>query len=404
MLKMKSVLLLGSELGIGGAQRSISLLSHYLQEDYDVTLCVLSGKGRDNIFKASDKIVFVDPPEHKSIFGKIKAWRYRLKFIRKFKQDNDIDVCISFLEGPDYVNILTRGKGKAVLSIRGSKMFDKEIGGITGLIRKKILIPYFYRKADQVVCVSNGLADELHKYFGIKQDRLKTIYNFYDIEDIQQKSNESLTEDEKQIFSKPVIITSGRLHMSKRYDSLIKVLKQLEQKIDARLVILGDGPLKSELLALTKSLGLKACDWSKGQKYEDADVYFMGFQSNVFKFYKHSNLFALTSDYEGFPNVMAEALICYVPVVATDCHTGPREILDVHGLKPYIPTEIVRRTQVGSLLPMLDIVDQHKLIVWADEMEYWLHAQRPSVQAFNEITNRFTKAAMLKQWKDVIDN
>ncbi|MGN6569441.1 MAG: glycosyltransferase, partial [Flavipsychrobacter sp.] len=145
-------------------------------------------------------------------------------------------------------------------------------------------------------------------------------------------------------------------------------------------------------------------DWTVDKAYRDADVYFMGFQSNVFKFYKHSNLFALTSDYEGFPNVMAEALICHVPVVATDCHTGPREILNVQDLVPYTPTEIVRRTGVGSLLPMLDVVDEHKLIIWADEIEYWLKAQKPSAQAFNEITNRFTRAAMLQQWKEVIDN
>lgn len=401
---MKSVLLLGSELGIGGAQRSISLLSHYLEEDYDVILCVLSGKGRENIFKSSGKVIFVDPPEHKSVFGKIKAWRYRLKAIRKIKADNDIDVCISFLEGPDYVNVLTKGKEKVVISIRGSKMFDKEIRGLMGFVRKRLLIPYFYRKADGIVCVSNGLADELHKYFGIKQNKLKTIYNFYDIEDIVKKSEEPLTEDEQKIFTKPVIVTSGRLHMSKRYDSLIRVIKQLEQKIETRLVILGDGPLKEDLVRLTKSLGLKVWDWTVDKTYNEADVYFMGFQSNVFKFYKHSNLFALTSDYEGFPNVMAEALICHVPVVATDCHTGPREILNVQGLVPYTPTEIVRRTGVGSLLPMLDVVDEHKLIIWADEIEYWLKAQKPSVQAFNEITNRFTRAAMLQQWKEVIDN
>ena len=401
---MKSVLLLGSELGIGGAQRSISLLSHYLEEDYDVILCVLSGKGRDNIFKASEKVIFIDPPEHSNIFGKIKAWLYRLKAIKKIKQDNDIDVCISFLEGPDYVNVLTKGKEKVVISIRGSKMFDREISGLMGTIRKKLLIPFFYRKADQVVCVSKGLSDELHKYFGIKESRLKTIYNFYDIEDILQKSKEPLTEEEAKIFSKPVIITSGRLHQAKCYDSLIKVMKQLEQKVDARLVILGDGELKSSLIKLAKDMGLKVCDWEVEKKYKDADIYFMGFQSNVFKFYKNSNLFALTSAYEGFPNVFAEALICHIPVVSTDCHTGPREIFNIQGLQPYVSTEIVRRTAVGSLLPMLDVVDEHKLLVWADEIYYWLRTQKPAAQAFDELTNRFTKTAMLQQWKEVIDN
>ena len=122
---MKNVLLIGSELGKGGAERSISLLSFYLEPYYNVTLCILSGTDREKFYKTCSNVVFIDPPAAKNIFQKVNAWKYRLKKIRQLKKQLDIDVSISFLEGPDYINVLTKGKEKVVLSIRGSKVHDK---------------------------------------------------------------------------------------------------------------------------------------------------------------------------------------------------------------------------------------------------------------------------------------
>jgi hypothetical protein len=96
-------------------------------------------------------VIFVDPPGYKGIAGKINAWRYRLKRVKQIKKENDIDVSISFLEGPDYVNVLTKGKEKVVLSIRGSKIHDKQIAGLMGKVRIKALIPGLYRRADEIM-------------------------------------------------------------------------------------------------------------------------------------------------------------------------------------------------------------------------------------------------------------
>lgn len=399
---MKNVLLIGSELGKGGAERSISLLSYYLQEHYNVTLCILSGRDREKFYKTCDNVIFVDPPEDKSITGKIKAWRYRLQKVKAIKREYNIDVSISFLEGPDYVNVLTKGKEKVVLSIRGSKMHDKVIAGWMGVIRKKALIPSLYKRADEIVAVTQALADELHEHFGIKADKLRTIYNFYEIDDILEKASVPLTNEEEKIFTKPVIITSGRLHVAKEQDKLIRILQLVKRKKIARLMILGDGELKPELIAVTERLGLKVCDWQSEQKDTNADVYLMGFQPNAFKYYVHSRIFALSSSWEGFPNVLAEALICRVPVVSTDCPTGPREILDIDGLTE--PTKEMIRVKAGSLLPMLNNPTDSILRLWADEIIYRLNEPVPEAEDFNELTKRFTLDAMLKQWKAVIDN
>lgn len=398
---MKNVLLLGSELGKGGAERSISLLSYYLeQHGYNVVLCILSGTDRTKYYQTCKQVLFVDPPAYSGAIGKVKAWRYRLKRVKEIKRQYKIDVSISFLEGPDYVNVLTRGKEKIALSIRGSKMFDKEISGRMGAVRKKWLIPLLYKRADEIVCVTQALADELNTYFNIPTSKLKVIYNFYEEEVIRNKAAQPLTADEAKIFERPVIITSGRLHMAKEHDKLISILPLVQQQIPARLMILGDGALLNDLKYQAEQLGLKACVWNG--KYEDADVYFMGFQDNAFKFYEHSKLFALSSSWEGFPNVLAEALICHKPVVSTDCPTGPREILDIKGL--HEPTEKAIRINVGTLLPMLNIVDQQRYELWAKEMVHWLNAPTPNAGDYDELTKRFTLDAMIAQWSDVIEN
>lgn len=402
--KRSKILLLGSELGKGGAERSISLLSYYLEQlGYNVTLCLLSGTDRTRYYKTCSEVIFVDPPAHQHIIGKVKSWIYRFQFIKKLKRERNIDISVSFLEGPDYINLLTRTQEKVFISIRGSKMFDGEIAGIMGTIRKKILIPTLYQRADKIICVTHALAYEMKKFFRIPPDKLTTIYNFYEVDIIRQKSLEPLTSQEAAIFTVPVIIASGRLHMQKEFDKLLHVLAALKKRTEVRLIILGDGDKKQELLDLSKKLSLTPFVWNNGNAFEPADVYFMGYQSNAFKFYKHSKVFALSSSWEGFPNVLAEALICGLPVVATDCYTGPREILNIAEL----PEDSIKnpiKTPVGTLLPLLNPLTEDTIQYWTDALMHWLSSPIPSYEQFQQIINRFTLDQMLKQWEKLLDS
>lgn len=398
----KKVLLIASELGKGGAERSISLLSYHLSAHFNVTLCVMTKKLDELFYKTCDKVCFIDPPIATHFFGKIKAWIYKIKTIKAVKKQFKPDVVISFLEGPDYVNVLTRLDEKIILSIRGSKKFDQEISGVKGWIRKKLVIPYLYKKADCIVTVTQALAEEMNQFFKLPMARLKVINNFYEVDEIVEQSNKSLTFEESQIYQQRVFVHSGRLHMAKDQYSLIRAFSQIKHKQGVRLLILGEGPLKKELMEQAHECGLRVCDWEiKG--YCDADIYFMGFQKNPFKFYKNSDLFILTSLWEGFPNALTEALLCDVPVMSTDCSTGPREILSTKPYKTVI--SYPDYAKYGILMPLL--TSSKEIELWAEQLQVFVNDEGLSLRykdCSKDISNKYGLESILSKWVELINN
>ncbi|MBL0029969.1 MAG: glycosyltransferase [Rhodanobacteraceae bacterium] len=118
------------------------------------------------------------------------------------------------------------------------------------------------------------------------------------------------------------IVTVGRLCAAKNYESLLRVFFRVhELRPQAKLVIAGDGELKRYLFELSTQLGLRTVDVSSSQAEAatEADVVFLGHQSNPFKFVRHANLFVFPSLWEGFPLALCEAMACGVPVVSADC-------------------------------------------------------------------------------------
>jgi glycosyltransferase involved in cell wall biosynthesis len=114
----------------------------------------------------------------------------------------------------------------------------------------------------------------------------------------------------------PIVIAIGRLVRQKRFDILIEALSNVLTEIDARLIILGDGPDRELLERLVEDLGIPD------------KVSFEGFQINPYKFLSKAAVFVLSSQREGLPMVILEAIACGIPVVSTDCPSGPREILE----------------------------------------------------------------------------
>jgi glycosyltransferase involved in cell wall biosynthesis len=178
-----------------------------------------------------------------------------------------------------------------------------------------LAVGFFHRRADAVVAVSQGVADGLVRFAGLPRELVRVIYNPIVTSDIDSLAAEPL---EHAWFSKgqpPVILAVGRLTIQKDYPTLLKAFAVVHAKRPVRLVILGEGTLLDEMQSLANALGIAP------------DVDFVGFDPNPFRYMARCAVFVLSSAWEGFGNVLVEALACGSQVVSTDCPSGPAEIL-----------------------------------------------------------------------------
>ncbi|MHA2282682.1 MAG: glycosyltransferase [Planctomycetota bacterium] len=190
------------------------------------------------------------------------------------------------------------------------------------------LAKYFYRWADSVVGVSQGVADDLVQVVGIPKQLVKVIYNPGVMPGISEKAKSPLDHPWFQPGEPPVLLAVGRLTKQKDFTILIKAFALLRQSRSARLLIVGEGPERQMLETLIQQLDVKE------------DISIPGFIENPYAYMGRASVFILSSLWEGLPTVLMEALFCGAPIVATDCPSGPREIL--------------RNGEDGRLVPMND--------------------------------------------------
>ncbi len=183
---------------------------------------------------------------------------------------------------------------------------------------KKIPMSYIYPKLDKVVAVSNGVADSIAKFLNYPRKAIEVIYNPIDIEGIREKAKEPTNHPWFDKNDRPIVISVGRLSPEKDFSTLIKAFALLLEKTPARLVIIGEGPERPYLERLIEALDI------------GDSVALLGFQDNPYKFVKRADLFVMSSIFEGFGMVIAEAMILGAPVVSTDCPSGPAELLVGH--------------------------------------------------------------------------
>ncbi len=178
------------------------------------------------------------------------------------------------------------------------------------------LIHKFYPWADAVVAISQGVADDLVKTARLPRERIQVIYNPVVTPEILEKAEEPLNHPWFAPGEPPVILSAGRLTKQKDYPTLIRAFALVCRERPARLMILGEGEERPKLEALVRELDL------------DEDVSLPGFVDNPYAYMARSAVFVLSSAWEGFGNVLVEAMAVGTPVVSTDCPSGPAEILE----------------------------------------------------------------------------
>jgi len=354
---VENILLVIPNFGLGGAQRVFHDHSIELSRRFHVTEVVFNLEG-GNMYPSSNELVSLNVEGAGSAITKLRNFWHRVQRLRELKRQLKTAVSISHLEGADYVNLLSKGSEKVILCIHGSKLHDANITGLLGWLRKKILMPALYNRADRIVTVSRDITPELIEGFGVNPDKLLTINNFFEVAQIEAKSREHISDAEAAIYeAAPVLITAGRLSAQKNQAPLLRIFAALREQQPVKLVFVGDGDLRDILVAQGRELGLSVYAQWETQAEADLtpnyDVYFLGLQQNPFKYLRLATAFVFPSAWEGFPMALGEAMICGLPVVSADCPTGPREILAPLTATPSSPIRQAEVGDYGLLLPML---------------------------------------------------
>lgn len=361
---MKNLLFLTTEMLLGGAEKVFYEHIIAFSKHYNVYVCLFDSSHIYEGFRFENRLFQLDD---KSFINPAKRWLYRAKRLKQIVQENDIDVCISHMEGPNFLNSFSKAPCKKIVVSHGSIKVNPQKTFWEKIITQSLLIPYLYNRTDKVVAVSSDLAQE-HIAAGVSKDKVICIQNFFEIEKILQKAASPTVLD--PVFEQAnTLINVGRLANQKNQKFLLKLIRYLRDNgRTEKLVLVGDGDLKPELIALAKDLALRVFVNDGSPIDSTADVFFMGAQSNPYPFIIRSKLFVLSSFNEGFPLVLGESLACGVPIVSIDCPTGPRELLAANDAYSDTPHTFVRLA-CGNLVRYFSDDENNDLNVWKEAIE-----------------------------------
>ena len=348
----RRVVMLAPQIGYGGAEKSFVRVANYLAHHHDVTIALFSrGYGTHSYSEAAENpecpIILLGDGES----GRLKRWMQRWSRYRALKTASDIS--ISFLSGPNLLNVLCGTDTPSVVSERGSKRYNMTISVRSRFLWLRILDPLIYRAASRIVPASAGLGSEiLEGRQKALAGRVVPIEGYIDTNSLVSSADEAIEPEYETLSQHPVIVVCGRLDEGKGLRFLIDLFAQVKSRIaESRLLIVGEGPMLGELVERARKLGLRTSNTASAA----ADVIFAGFKENPVRYLRVGRVFAFTSRNEGLPNVLIEALASGTAVVSTDCPWGPRSILagpkdDARGAADALPPVELEH---GLLLPRL---------------------------------------------------
>lgn len=312
---MKKIGLLVSAMNSGGAERVVSHLTRILGEKYDVHLILFEDTYME--YECAGTLHNLDvPAKAGGVFSKLKLLAERIKRLKKLIRQEKLHCVISFMDSPNFVNLLARVRGcKQFISIRNYSQVENSssrLGKLTDFGMKLL-----YRRADKVITVSRLLERDFATTYGVPAEKITTIYNPYDFDDMRQKGQLPLPEENQSFFENGFVFANvGRMVHQKGLWHLVKAFARVHEKHpEAKLVMIGEDWTDGKLPALLQKLQLQE------------SVLLTGRVRNPYQYLQRAQCYVLSSLFEGFPNALVEAMACGLPVIAADCPSGPREIL-----------------------------------------------------------------------------
>lgn len=295
----------------GGAERvMLNLAQGFVDQGLTIDLVLVKFKGSyQNQLPKKVRVVELGAPRLIASFPKL------IQYLRKEKPS----VLMSALEDTNFVAIWAKKfsgvNTRIVVTVHNHlSLFSKNATQLKRRLAPQ-LARMFYPWSENVVAVSQGVADDLVA-MGLPPRKVTVIYNPIVAPDLYQKSQQAVDHPWLLPGQPPVILGVGRLTKQKDFSTLIRAFAQVRQKRPVRLLILGEGEEQVNLVTLARELGI------------EKDVSFPGFIENPYAYMSKVAVLALSSAWEGFGNVLVEAMAVGTPVVSTDCQSGPAEILE----------------------------------------------------------------------------
>lgn len=376
----KNLSILIYSLANGGAERVVSILLNELKNKYNITLVLMKNRVDYDIPKEITIHLLEDSNPYESGILKLLKLPYLGFKYRNFCKKNKINITLSFMNRPNYINIFAKFFGnniRTIISERAMPSLQHKIG-LQGKLNR-FLIKKLYPYSDMIIANSMGNSVDLREQFNI--DGVVTIHNPFDIEKIIESAKESV-ELKRDRFT---FITIGRLDSGKNHKLMIDAIAE----IDANLYIIGEGELREELETQIRELNL------------NSRVFLLGRQNNPHKYLIKADSFLFTSNYEGFPNVLVEALACGLPIVSTDCRSGPREILAPNSKIDSQLKEDIEVAEYGILLP----INSQKELIEAMNLIIENSSLRDSYIKKGKLrTENFNKNRILDKFLEVINS
>ena len=303
-MQRKKILLITPMLHQGGFERICAMTAKLLADTCEVHIAVFTKK--DMFYDVSGvDLIDLDLPAKSGKINKIVNIIKRAMRLKALKKRLKIDISYSFGTTANIVNVLSKTQDTTWAGIRGyGALTDSGIGLIC-------------RRADRVVSCTKTMERDINRQFAPKASA--TLYNPCNTAEIQRLSKEESSIKPAHldfIKQKGALIASmGREDDLKGFWHLIKSFSIVKKALpDAKLMIIGDGAY-NEYRDLAKALGI------------EQSILFTGVLKNPFALLKYADIYALTSETEGFPNALIEAMACGVPCISVNCMTGPNEIL-----------------------------------------------------------------------------